>query len=195
MAQGRPISQKSGSGNAKFVVLGLLLLGGAYLFWVFIKPPEPAPPPPPPPEKPKVPERVNPLATPEFDLEEPPPEPEKPATKPTKTRIRSVRSAWECSGDIDRRAAAKRVAASKRQVTACYERRLKMNNVLQGNLTLRLKVGSNGNVVATAANGTLKDRQVYGCVRNLARNWSFPPPTGGNCAIVAAPFNFTPRKD
>ncbi len=195
VAQAQATSQKSGGGNAKYVVLGLLLLGGAYGFWIFLKPPEPAPAPPPPPEKPEAPMRENPLATPDFELEEePPPEPDEPA-KPSKTRIRYVRGAWECSGDIDRKTAAKLVATNKRQVTTCYERRLKMNNVLQGNLTLRIKVGATGNVVATAVSGSLNDREVYGCVRNLATKWNFPPPTGGNCAIVEAPFNFTPRKD
>jgi len=196
VAQVKAISQKSGGGDAKYVVLGLLLLAGAYGFWVFIKPQAPPPPPPPPPlEKPQAPERQNPLAMPEFDLvEEPPPEPEKPS-KPTKTRVRYVPGAWECSGDIDRKAAARLVATSKRQVTTCYERRLKMNNVLQGNLTLRLKVGAAGNVVATSASGTLDDREVFDCVRNLAKKWNFRPPTGGNCAIVEAPFSFTPRED
>jgi hypothetical protein len=193
VAPAQASSRRSGGGNAKYVVLGLLLLAGAYGFWLFLQPPEPAPAPPPPP-KPEEPERANPLATPEFELEpEPEPEPAKPAT--TKVRIRYIPGAWECSGDIDRKAAARLVATNKRQVTTCYERRLKMNNVLQGNLRLRIKVGSTGSVVATAVSGTLNDQEVYRCVRNLAKNWNFPPPEGGKCAIVEAPFNFTPRKD
>lgn len=191
MAPAQASSQRSGGGNAKYVGLGLLLLAGAYGFWLFLQPSEPEPAPPPPP-KPEEPERANPLATPEFELE-PEPEPEKPA--PTKVRIRYIPGAWECSGDIDRKAAARLVATNKRQVTTCYERRLKMNNVLQGNLRLRIKVGSTGSVVATAVSGTLNDQEVYRCVRNLAKNWNFPPPEGGKCAIVEAPFNFTPRKD
>jgi outer membrane biosynthesis protein TonB len=196
VVQAQPSSQQGGGGNAKYIALGLLLLAGAYGFWVFLQPPEPAPAPPaPPPPEPEAPERENPLAEPEFDLEvEPEPEPEKPK-KTGKTRVRYVRGAWECSGDIDRKAAARLVATNKRQVTTCYERRLKMNNVLQGNLKLRVKVGATGDVVATAVSGTLNDREVYNCVRNLAKKWSFPPPEGGNCAIVEAPFNFTPRKD
>jgi hypothetical protein len=193
VARGQASSTRTGGGNAKYVALGLLLLAGAYAFWVFLQP-APAPAPPPPPEQPKAPERENPLATPEFVLdEEPEPEPEKPA--PTKTRIRYIPGAWECSGDIDKKAAAKVVATNKRQVTTCYERRLKMNNVLEGNLKLTIKIGNTGSVVDTAISGTLNDREVYDCVRNLTKTWTFPAPEGGNCAIVAAPFSFTPRKD
>ena len=74
-----------------------------------------------------------------------------------------------------------------------YERRLKANNVLQGDLSLKVKVGANGSVVASGVSGTLRDNEVFACVRAIADKWSFPVPEGGTCAVVQVPFRFTPK--
>jgi hypothetical protein len=79
------------------------------------------------------------------------------------------------------------------QIRACYERRLKVNNVLQGDIQLRLKIGPSGRVVASALGGSLRDQEVFSCVRALAQSWTFAVPSGGSCAVVQVPFHFTPK--
>jgi TonB family protein len=177
----------------------LLLLVGAGVVFLMLRtgdtPPAPAtvtkPEPPPP-----VAERVNPMAQPELILDEPKDagQPVEAATeKPKNTAPREARGDWDCEGDLSRSALKSVIDNNRPQVRACYERRLKMNNALAGDLTLKIKVGSSGQISAAAVNGSLKDSEVFSCVKALAQKWSFPPPTGGTCAVVQVPFQFSPK--
>ena len=56
-----------------------------------------------------------------------------------------------------------------------------------------VQVFENLKAVAEAAGGSLKDVEVYNCVQQLAKKWTFPAPTGGKCAVFDAPYNFTPK--
>jgi hypothetical protein len=188
----KPPPPPSSGGNLKYVVLGLLFLGGALGLWFLIQKDDAPPAPPPAPEV----KRVNPMEQPDLDLEpepeqpepEPEPEPEEPVAKPAKVRTGGE---WECSGDLPN--PGKIINDHRAQIRSCYERRLKVNNVLQGDLTLRLKVGATGKVVATSVSGSIRDQEVFSCVRALAQTWTFPVPTGGACAVVQVPFQFSPK--
>jgi hypothetical protein len=181
--------------NLKYVFAGLLLLAGAAGLGMFIYsqrtpvkvsqlPTTPAP----------AVERANPMAQQELVVEEEKaPEPEKPAI--VRKSSRSNWGDWDCAGDLPGAKINKILADNRQQVRSCYERRLKVNNVLEGNLNLKLKVNSSGTVVATAVGGSLGDNDVFACVRNLAKQWAFPEPAGGECAVVQVPFRFTPHKD
>ena len=103
----------------------------------------------------------------------------------------SVAWQWDCTGDLP--GASQVVNENRPQIRSCYERRLKVNNVLQGNMTLKLKVGGAGKVAAAQVTGSLRDPEVFACVRKLAQTWTFPVPTGGSCAVVEAPFQFSPK--
>lgn len=100
---------------------------------------------------------------------------------------------WTCSGSIPPQAAAARLAESQRQFRNCYERRLKVNHQLEGRVNMSLRVDRSGAVDAVQLGGTMRDSEVLSCVRRIARNLRFPAPTGGSCAVVAAPLNFTAR--
>jgi hypothetical protein len=130
------------------------------------------------------------------------PEPEVdagPAVDAGPPRIRYVTryvgggGSWDCSGSIDTTAAQNALAAYNLQFRNCYERRLKVNNRLEGRLTVQVRVGRTGAVSAVRTGGSLNDAQVLSCVRGIAQRITFPNPTGG-CAVVSAPFNFTPRR-
>jgi hypothetical protein len=186
--------QQGSSGNAKYVLIGLLLLGGAvglYLVATSEPPPAPAPAPPPPAEI----ARVNPMAQPTLVLEDDTPDAGKPveaAPPPKKKGPAGPRAGdWECSGDLP--SALQVINANRTQVRSCYERRLKVNNILQGDLTLRLKVGSTGKVSATQVGGSLGDKETFECVKKLASTWTFDVPAGGACAVVQVPFRFSPK--
>lgn len=185
-----------GKGNLLYLISGLICLLGAASLWMFLQMErkEEAPPP----KKiavPEAPKRVNPLAQQQFVIEEEeePEEPEEPAPKAKHRVVR--RGAWECSGDLAPKDIRKVVATNRRQVQTCYERGLKRDNVLQGSLDLKLKVNSTGKIVATAIAGTLRDNDVFSCVRGLAEGWNFPEPKGGDCAVLQIPFRFAPAAE
>lgn len=192
---GDPAKPNSG-GNLKYILGGLLLLGGALVLWMFLQPsPTRAPAPETVPTPPVSPERVNPLAEPELILEEEQPaeEPAEPAAADKPKRAREVRDEWDCSGDLAKPALQSVVDSYRAQIRSCYERRLKQNNVLQGDLKLKIKVAPSGHVSAAAVSGSLKDNEVFSCVRAIAQKWSFPPPEG-DCAVVQIPFQFSPKQ-
>lgn len=110
-----------------------------------------------------------------------------------KVKVRYVRSSWECAGNIEPAAANAVISRNSRQVQACYERQLRSNNQLQGRLMLHMRVDGKGNVTATNIGGSLNDKEVSACVRRVAESWTFPAPKGGACAVVAKPFNLTPK--
>jgi outer membrane biosynthesis protein TonB len=159
----------------------------------------PTPPPQAAPDKtpPASAERVNPMAEPDLILDEQKdagkPAEVAQAEKPKRAPRVEARGEWDCDGDLARSALQSVIDNNRAQVRNCYERRLKVNNVLQGDLKLKIKVGSNGQIAAAAVAGTLKDNEVFGCVRALAQKWTFPPPSGGGCAVVQVPFQFSPK--
>ncbi|MGB5809610.1 MAG: AgmX/PglI C-terminal domain-containing protein [Polyangiales bacterium] len=82
--------------------------------------------------------------------------------------------------------------APSKQVRTCYEQRLKDNNLLQGQMKVLLTIAQNGGVRNVSVSGSLRDAQVYSCVKRVARSWKFPRPTGG-CVRTAVPFTLTPK--
>jgi TonB family protein len=192
-----PAKPNSG-GNLKYILGGLFLLGGALLLFMFLRPSQTrAPAPESVPTPPVSPERVNPMAEPELILDEQKEEePEEQAAaeddKPKRV-VREVRDEWDCAGDLAKPALQSVIDNNRAQIRSCYERRLKMNNVLQGDLKLKIKVAPSGHVGAAAVSGSLKDNEVFSCVRSIAQKWSFPPPENG-CAVVQIPFQFSPKQ-
>ena len=55
-----------------------------------------------------------------------------------------------------------------------------------------LTIGSDGSVKAVSVDGTLADRQVYACVKRVAKTWKFPKPQGG-CVRTSVPFQMMPK--
>ena len=185
--------------DAKFALLGLLFFGGAAGLWMASGDEPPTPPPAPPVEEVA---RVNPMAEPELDLTPEPepapaPAPEpmaEAAAEPTRERRKApARDAWDCAGELDVVGAKRVIDQHRAQVRTCYERRLKVNSILQGSMRLKIKVGAGGEVVQSQTSGTLRDAEITQCVRKLASGWRFPAPSGGRCAVVEAPFQFAPK--
>jgi outer membrane biosynthesis protein TonB len=183
----------SGGGSAKYLVVLLLLLGGG-LGVYFATRKEPAPPKeaPPPPKN----------AAPSTSLEQntvelPVDEPEDAgiaAPEPPKRKVVPAGDPWACAGDIAPAAIRRVLGEEQAAVRSCYERQLRNNNMLQGDIKLQVRIGNDGKVAATRVGGNLKDADVKSCVQNVAKNWSFPAPAGGTCAVFEAPFHFTPKQ-
>jgi hypothetical protein len=93
-------------------------------------------------------------------------------------------------GTIDAAAVNSLVNARFEQVRACYERRLKMNPLLQGDVDLNISIASTGKVTGIAVTAdTVRDGEMLECVRRTIRGWTFPKPVGGR-AVVAKNFKF-----
>jgi hypothetical protein len=112
---------------------------------------------------------------------------------PRQPRLPAVGS-WDCSGEIDRAALQRVVDEYRPQIQTCYERRLKAQPFLQGSMSLQLRIAQNGAVDAVQVGGSLRDREVFACVRNVAQRMRFAQVSGGNCAVVSVPFAFTPQR-
>jgi hypothetical protein len=186
--------QPPSGGAAKYIVIVLLLLGGGLGVYLATSKEEPKTPPPP---VVKSVERPTSLATNTVEIppEEPDAalEPEPTEPEPTVKRPRPAQDPWACPGDIPVSDARKVLNEAQSSIRACYERALRNNNQLQGSISLEVRVGANGRVDNARIGGNLKDAEVRKCIQNLAKGWSFPSPTGGNCAVVGAPYNFTPK--
>lgn len=177
----------------KYGLIGLLLLLAAVGLYC-VSQEDPPPPPPPVVADAGVLERTTQFG-PEIEIPEEEPDAGEVDSGETEvvatmTTMRPV--SRDCDGQLDVAAVQRVVAQERRQVRSCYERRLKVNNVLQGQVVVRMIVGQTGSVEQVAVNGSLRDNEVFQCVRRLAQGWQFPRPTGGRCAQVNAPFTLTP---
>jgi outer membrane biosynthesis protein TonB len=100
---------------------------------------------------------------------------------------------WICDGTLSASQLSEVIRGQpSKQVQTCYEQRLKENNLLQGSMTVLLTIGASGSVKAVSLSGSLRDPQVYACVKRIAKTWKFPQPEGG-CVRTAVPFQMTPK--
>lgn len=100
---------------------------------------------------------------------------------------------WICDGTLSASQLSEVIRGQpSKQVQTCYEQRLKENNLLQGSMTVLLTIGASGSVKAVSLSGSLRDPQVYACVKRVAKTWKFPQPEGG-CVRTAVPFQMTPK--
>lgn len=97
-----------------------------------------------------------------------------------------------CNGTLNAAAARSVVNRQRGAVRSCYERRLKAVNNLQGQVMVNVRIGTGGQVSGVNVSGSLRDPEVFGCIRNTVSRWQFPSPEGG-CANLRVPFSFTPR--
>ena len=194
-----PTAPPTGGSNLKYGIIGGVLIVAAFAVWFGMRGCE-EPAPPPVQELPDAGTVVRSTALVDDDLIIPEPEPDAGPAVDAGRRIRYVThyvggggGNCSCSGNIDAAAARRALSQYNLQFRNCYERRLKVNNTLEGRVSLQMRVGRNGAVSGVRTGGSLRDAQVLSCVRNIAQRISFPHPSGG-CAVVSAPFNFTPRR-
>ncbi len=79
------------------------------------------------------------------------------------------------------------------QSRGCYERGLRQNALLQGKITVAIRIGPTGQVCsASIASNSVGDPGVASCVVGMFRSGTFPAPQGG-CVDAAVPMNFIPK--
>jgi hypothetical protein len=188
----------SGGGGAKYAVLGVVLFlvaGGVYWATSSSAPEVPASAALP---DAGVAERSTALADDTLEIPDPEPDAGPPPDAGTAAPVApthhaaAARSWDDCSGDLPVPEIRRVVQEFNAQIRNCYERQLKQNPVLQGTMSLSIRVAADGHVDGTQVSGSLRDRDVFACVRGVAGRMRFPAPGGRDCALVRVPFNFTP---
>lgn len=193
-----------GGGGIRYALLGLLLiaLAGGLYFAMQLGEGEPEAPPLSEPDAGlATPERSTALVETELeipDLEPDAGEPdagEQETTAQTTRRSGTVARDWStCSGSISAADARRAFSQVNSQIRSCYERQLKQNPVLEGHIDLEVRIGRDGRVAGSQITGSLRDSEVYSCVRGVASRMTFPSPGGNNCAVVRVPYSFTPQR-
>ncbi len=119
---------------------------------------------------------------------------EEPAPSPKKTSVskKPRRNLWDCDGSLDVAKARRALQKYRKQVRTCYERRLRVDNTLQGTLALTLRVDPKGQVSKVRSSGSLEDGPLLSCIQGAAKTWTLPRPTG-RCALLEIPFSLSPR--
>ncbi len=181
----------SGGGYAKYLIVLLLIVGGGLGVYFATRPTPPKPTP-----APQNAERPTALAPETVEIppeipEEPDAGPE-PAPPPKRPRA-APGDPWACEGDIPPAEIRRILDEGQSAIRSCYERQLRNDNQLQGDVRMQVRVGNDGKVAATRVQGNLRDPDVKSCMQNIAKGWSFPAPSGGACAVFEAPFHFTPK--
>ena len=190
----RPPAGVPPSGNGKFIVLAVLLLGviGAIVaFKTCQKPPEPvvvvpdAGPPPKPSQK--------------IDEDIPPPPPIEDAGADAGKKTTVVFTGNQCdvkkctgSTNSDVEAA---LSFRAKQAHRCYDNALSQDPTLRGKVSIAVRIGSNGQACSAgvASNELASAPGVANCVAGYFRGQNFPAPRGG-CVDVNIPINFVPRQ-
>ena len=114
------------------------------------------------------------------------------AEEPTMSTMRAPQPR-ECNGELTQQQIVSGVGPARSQVRQCYERRLKVNNVLQGTVNVAVLVDRDGSIDQMRVGGSLRDNEVFACVRRIVEGWRFPPPSGG-CVQVNVPFALSPQQ-
>jgi hypothetical protein len=136
------------------------------------------PPPPPPPPPPSV---------------EPEPPPPQAAQRVRAGALAAPGCAGRCTGTAgaDLQSALRTKAGAAR---SCYERALRQNAMLQGRMTVAVRVGAQGRICgANLVSNDLGDSGVANCVAGVFRSGSLPAPSGG-CVDLQVPMNFVARQ-
>ncbi|MDX2053850.1 MAG: AgmX/PglI C-terminal domain-containing protein [Polyangiaceae bacterium] len=133
----------------------------------------PPPPPPPPPEE-----------TPDAGPE--------PGTAKKAQHTGPSGCSGPCGGDSSEVQVA--LAGRARQAQGCYERALRQNAMLEGQVRVSVRIAPSGAVCsANVVADQLGDSSVSSCVVQRFRASSFPPPKGG-CMDAQVPINFKAKR-
>ena len=102
-----------------------------------------------------------------------------------KIRIGGTLGAVAGMGKIDRAAVDGIFRRRMGAVKACYERALKVNQAVEGKVTVRVTVGMAGTVTAVEVlENTTGDAQIAACIAEKVKAFPFPPPEEGSVLVT-----------
>lgn len=190
-----PTKPKSNKAIIGLLVGGVLILAAAVAIFYFRDKPEPEPEP----DKPQVEEKIDIPAPLVVAQKQAPIEADDDAgpkvltaeedTEEKKPRPKGGGGA-EKMGKIDVKAVKRYINTRFGQVRNCYERRLKINPLLEGEVDLNITINTRGKAGAITINkDTVRDPQMLTCVKGVIRSWQLPKPEGGK-VVIAKKFTF-----
>ncbi|MFP4597010.1 MAG: AgmX/PglI C-terminal domain-containing protein [Persicimonas sp.] len=95
-------------------------------------------------------------------------------------------------GKIDVAAVQKIFKTKQSNLQKCYERALKRDPALQGQVVMTVRIGRSGKpTLVKARSQAINDPAALNCMEREANTWSFPRPEGGT-VMLNKPFRFTP---
>ena len=181
------------SGNAKYVVIAVILLGLIAGAIIWKKCPR---------DDDKKPIAQNdagaPISKPTGrnpDDDVPPPPPTEDAGPDAGTKIVWVNAAnrcGACNGTADSELSTA-LSFRAKQSHRCYDNALAQDSTLKGRVSIAVRVGSTGQVCSAGiASNDMGSPVVANCVVNYFRGTNFPAPRGG-CADINVPISFVPK--
>jgi TonB family protein len=78
------------------------------------------------------------------------------------------------------------------QITHCHEQGLAQNPQVEGRVTVRFVIGSDGTVVVSQPVQNVSVASVGHCIAEAVRRWQFPRPEGDGVVTVNYPFTLEP---
>jgi len=97
-------------------------------------------------------------------------------------------------GTIDPKVAHAFIVGRTNKVRACYEKELKVNNLLMGVVKTQIIINQDGSVAnVNFLSDTVGSPDMKKCIKKEISSWKFPKPTGGR-AEVQFPFRFEPKQ-
>lgn len=97
------------------------------------------------------------------------------------------------NGTIDTSGVKRVLRNNQGAMQKCYERALKADPALMGQVVLTIRIGRGGEVaLAKARSQEIGDRSALGCMEREAKKWLFPAPQGGT-VLVNKKYRFTPQ--
>ena len=125
--------------------------------------------------------------TPTLAVEEPKEEEKSQGTKPGKKKYGVP------TGTIDPKKARSYIKNNTSRVRQCYEKELKVNNLLMGTVKTSILVNTDGSVANIKfLSDTVRSSPLKQCMKKEILSWNFPKPEGGR-AEVQFPFRFEPK--
>jgi hypothetical protein len=94
-------------------------------------------------------------------------------------------------GSIDKELIRKVIQEHASQIRYCYEQELQRDPKLEGKVSIRWVINSEGRVQGTQVDGgatTLQNGQVHRCMMDRIASWEFPKPKGGGIAVITYPW-------
>ncbi|MFH1434371.1 MAG: AgmX/PglI C-terminal domain-containing protein [Pseudomonadota bacterium] len=135
-------------------------------------------------------------------VEVPPPLPEETPTLPVVEPVEEETSQGSKSGKkkygpptgtIDPKVARAYIKNNTGKVRQCYEKELKINNLLMGTVNTSILVNTDGSVAnIKILSDTVRSSALKQCMKKEIISWNFPKPEGGR-AEVQFPFRFEPK--
>jgi type IV secretory pathway VirB10-like protein len=145
------------------------------------------------PETPKKEEVVTPMTK---LVEAPPPLPEMPPTveeipddpvpepEPETSASSKIKKKAIPIGTIDVKAAQAVTKQNYAKIRGCYEKQLKVNHLLQGNVKVKITIFPDGTVNSVKfIQDTMRNSPMNDCIKSEIMTWKFPKPEGGKVEI------------